>query len=261
MTTVTSYAHGVPSWLDLATPDPDAAKTFYAELFGWSYTDEPTNHPGVDYTMARSGGRATAGMMLLSDEMRAGGMPPVWSTYVTVDDLEATVARVEAAQGAVLQPPMEVMESGRMAVIADPSGAALGLWEARAHLGAEVVDEHGAFTWAELMTPDPEAVSGFYADVLGWQAQPAPMPGVDYLLFHVAGGNPNGVAGAMAPPADGIPAYWGVYFAVDDAEATVTRARELGAVVLLAPTVMPGVGTLATLQDPQGAAFSIMAAS
>lgn len=258
MTTMTSYVHGVPSWLDLATPDPAAAKSFYAELFGWTYTDEPTDQPGVDYTMARSGGRTTAGMMLLSDQMRAAGMPPVWSTYVTVDDLEATLAGVEDAGGAVLQPPMQVMDAGRMAVIADPAGASLCLWEARNHPGAEAVDEHGAFTWAELTTPDPTAVSGFYQQVLGWRAQPAPMPGMDYLLFHVEGGNPNGIAGAMAPPADDIPAFWGVYFNVDDVTATVTRASELGAVVLMAPTAMPGVGTLATLRDPQGAVFSLM---
>lgn len=258
MTTMTSYAHGVPSWLDLATPDPEAAKSFYGDLFGWTYRDEATDRPGIHYTMARSQGRTSAGMMLLSEQMQASGMPPCWSTYVTVDDLEATLATVEPAGGAIAQPAMDVMDAGRMAVIVDPSGASLCLWEARNHPGAEVVNEHGAFSWAELTTPDPAAVSDFYAAVLGWRAQPAPMPGVEYTLFHVDGADPNGIAGAMAPPAEGLPASWGVYFTVDDVGATVARASELGADVLLAPTAMPGVGTLATLRDPQGAAFSLM---
>ena len=135
MTTRTSYAHGVPSWLDLATPDPEAAKSFYAELFGWTYSDEATDHPGVHYTMAWSEGRTSAGMMLLSEQMQAAGMPPFWSTYVTVEDLASTLGRVEPAGGTVAQPAMDVMDAGRMAVIIDPAGASLCLWEARNHPG------------------------------------------------------------------------------------------------------------------------------
>lgn len=258
MTTMTSYPPGVPSWIDLATPDPSASKAFYAELFGWEYTDDPTDQPGVDYTMARKGGRSAAGMMLLSEEMAASGMPPVWTSYVTVDDLEATVEKVAPAGGTVMQPPMDVMDAGRMAVLADPSGAVICLWQAKAHIGAEVVNEHGALSWNELITPDPSAVTSFYADVLGWRSETAPMPNGEYTVFHVTGGNENGIAGAMAPPMPGMPAFWGVYFQSDDAAATVAAAKELGASVLMDATPMPGVGTLATLTDPQGATFSIM---
>lgn len=257
MTTVSSHPPGVPSWIDLATPDPSGSKAFYAELFGWDYDDQPTDQPGRDYTMARIGGRGAAGMMQLSDEMAASGMPPVWTTYVTVDDLEAAVARVEPAGGSVMQPPFDVMDSGRMAVVADPAGAVFSFWQPMAHIGAEVVNEHGALTWNELMTPDPSAVTQFYADVLGWTFQTAPMPSGEYTVFHVDGGSENGIAGAMQPPMS-MPAFWGVYFHVDDAAATVARAKELGAQVMMDATAMPGVGTLATLVDPQGAAFSVM---
>ena len=259
MTTMTSYPDGIPSWTDLATPDPTASKAFYGELFGWECTDEPTDQPGVDYTMARSGGRSAAGMRRLSEEMAASGMPPVWTVYITVGDLEATLAKVESAGGSVLQPPMDVMEAGRMAVVADPAGAVLALWEARQHIGAEVVNEPGALSWAELITPDPAAVAAFYAAVFGWTAQTAPMPSGEYTVFHVEGGNPQGIAGAMAPPMPGMPAYWGVYFQVDDTTATVAKAKALGAQVLMDATPMPGVGTLATITDPQGATFSLMA--
>lgn len=258
MTTIDHHPHGVPGWIDLATPDPAAARSFYTALFGWEYDEQPTDRPGVTYTMARRDGHAAAGMMLLSEEMAAAGMPPVWSTYVSVRDVDAAVAAVGPAGGTVLQPPMDVMDSGRMAVVNDPSGATLGLWQARAHIGAEVVNEHGALIWTELITPDPSAVAAFYAAVFGWRVETAPMPTGDYTVFFVEGGSEGGVAGAMAPPMPGMPTFWGVYFAVDDVAAAVERARQLGAKVLMEPTAMPGVGTLATLADPQGAVFSVM---
>jgi uncharacterized protein len=258
MTTMTAYPNGVPSWVDLATPDPDASRSFYAALFGWDYDVEPTDQPGSDYVMARKDGHSAAGMMQLSDQMAASGMPPVWSTYVSVGNVEAAVAKVTPAGGTVLQPPMDVMDAGRMAVVADPAGAVICMWQAEQHIGAEVVNEHGALTWTELITPDPAAVIPFYSEVFGWTAQTAPMPAGEYTVFHVAGGNENGIAGAVPPPMPGMPAFWGVYFNVDDAAATVAKARALGAQVLMEPTPMPGVGTLATLVDPQGAAFSVM---
>ncbi len=258
MTTMTSYPDGVPSWTDLATPDPVAAKAFYAELFGWEYGDEPTDRPGTDYAMARKGGQNAAGVMQLSEQMAASGMPPVWTTYVSVSDIDAAVATVEPAGGTVLQPPMDVMDAGRMAVLADPTGAVIALWQPRDHIGAEVVNEHGALTWNELLTPDPGRAAAFYEQVLGWSARTAPMPTGDYTVFFVPGGNESGIAGAMASPAPGMPAHWGVYFHVDDVEAAVTSARELGAQVMMEPTSIPQVGTFAALVDPQGAAFSLM---
>jgi predicted enzyme related to lactoylglutathione lyase len=257
MTTMTSYAHGVPSWIDLATPDPAASKAFYNSLFGWEYDDQPTDQGGA-YTMASLDGRSAAGMMQLSPEMAASGMPPVWSTYVNVDDIDVTAATAETAGGAVMQPPMDVMDQGRLAVITDPAGAVICLWEARSHIGAEVVNEHGAFSWSELITPDPEAVASFYGTMFGWTVETAPMPAGTYTVFHVAGGNENGIAGAMAPPMDGMPTFWGTYFNVDDAAATVSTAKELGAQIMMDATPMPGVGTLATIVDPQGAVFSVM---
>ncbi|HMQ25711.1 MAG TPA: VOC family protein [Acidimicrobiales bacterium] len=258
MTVMTSYPPGVPSWIDLATPDPEAAKSFYGALFGWEYSEEATDQPGVHYVMATKDGHSAAGMMLLSEEMAASGMPPVWSSYVTVTDVEATVAEVAPAGGTVLQPAMDVMEAGRMAVVADPAGAVICLWQAKEHIGAEVVNEHGALTWNELITPDPAAVAPFYAALFGWTTEAVPMEGDEYTLFRVDGGNEGGIAGAMAPPMPGMPAFWGVYFNVDDVGATVELAKGLGAQVLMDTTVMPGVGTLAALTDPQGAVFSLM---
>lgn len=260
MPTVTSYVHGTPSWIDLATPDPAASRAFYGALFGWTFDEEDTDRPGVTYTMCRKGESAAAGIMLLSDEMAASGMPPVWTTYVTVDDLEARVAKVAGAGGQVLQPPMDVMDAGRMAVLSDPTGAVVCLWEKKEHIGSEVINEHGALTWNELISSDVPAVAAFYAEVLGWTSETAPMPMGDYTVFFTPGGNERGIAGAMAPPMEGMPSFWGVYFAVDDCDATVAAATERGATVLAEPMDIPEVGRMAALLDPQGAAFSVMTA-
>lgn len=257
MPDVDAYVHGTPSWVDLATPDPEASTAFYGELFGWEYEANETDQPGRDYLMASKRGRSTAGLMQLTDEMAASGMPPVWTTYITVDDLEATVAKVGPAGGQVLQPPMDVMDAGRMSVISDPTGAVVCLWEKKEHPGAGVVNEHGALSWNELLSPDVPSAAAFFAEVLGWTSQTMPMPSGDYTVFFTPGGNENGIAGGMTPPME-MPSAWMVYFMVDDASATAAKVEQLGGTVLMPPTPMPGVGTLAAFLDPQGAAFSIM---
>ena len=257
MPDVDRYVHGTPSWVDLATPDPAAAKEFYGALFGWTFEENDTDQPGVTYTMASKRGRSVAGVMQLSEEMAASGMPPCWTSYVTVDDLEGTAAKVAPAGGQVLQPPMDVMEAGRMAVVADSTGAVLALWEPKEHIGAEVVNEHGALTWNELLSADVPTAAAFYAEVLGWTAETAPMPMGDYTVFRTPGGNESGIAGGMTPPME-MPSVWAVYFSVDDCAATVAAAEAAGATVLMPPTPVPEVGTMAALVDPQGAAFSIL---
>ncbi len=246
----------MPSYTDLATPDPAAAKEFYGALFGWEFDDQPAG-PDMTYTMCRKDGRTAAGMMELSPEMAQAGMPPVWSSYITVDDLEEATARVEPAGGQVMRPPMDVMDAGRMAVVADSTGAVICLWEVKESIGAEVVDEHGALTWNELLTPDPSKAAGFYADVVGWTAQTMPMPMGDYTVFFVAGGNENGIAGSMTPPME-MPPAWLVYFDVDDCDATAALATEKGATLMGQPMDIPGVGRIVPIMDPQGAMFAVM---
>ena len=144
MTTMTTYPHGVPSWIDLATPDPAASKAFYAELFGWEYSDEPTDQPGVEYTMAPLGGRDAAGIMQWTEQMAAAGMPPVWTSV-----RHRRRSRRDGGQGAARRRDGPATADrchgrGRMAVIADSTGAVLALWTARSHIGCGVVNEHGA---------------------------------------------------------------------------------------------------------------------
>lgn len=255
MPTRTSHAHGTPSWIDLSTTDPAAAQKFYGDLFGWSFEANPTD-TGSDYIMASLSDGAVAGLMQQPAEQAEMGLPSLWASYVTVDDVDATAATVEGAGGSVMAAPFDVMDAGRMAVIVDPAGAVICLWQPKESIGAEVVNEHGALIWNELISTDVDASTAFYANVLGWGMDPMPM-GPDappYSVFTVAG---EGIAGGMAPPMEGMPSFWGVYFGSDDCDATVAKAEELGATVV-APAMDIPVGRMAALQDPTGAMFSVI---
>jgi predicted enzyme related to lactoylglutathione lyase len=253
----TQYAPGTPSWTDLASPDIAASERFYGELFGWGFDEQATGDADNPYVMARQDGKDVAGMMKLSPEMQAGGMPPVWSTYVTVADVDASTAKVKELGGAVLNGPMDVMDAGRMTVAADPAGAVFCLWEPKGSIGAQIVNEPFSLSWNELMTPDIEAAKTFYGALFGWKAETMTTggDGPPYTVWMLGDG---GIGGAMPPPMEGLPAFWGVYFSVADCDATVAKAQELGAQVLNGPMDVPDVGRMAALMDPQGAAFSVI---
>lgn len=256
MTEITAYAAGTPCWADLTTPDPQAAQAFYAALFGWGF-EEPSADDESDYTMCLLRGKPVAGLQQLTEPMQAGGMPPVWASYVAVDDAATTATTAASAGGRIFLPPRQVARAGTMAIIIDSTGAVLCLWQADQHAGAALAGEHGTVCWTELMTHDVAAAASFYAEVLGWSATTVPMPTGDYTIFNTPGGDERGVAGAMPPPVE-MPAAWGVYFQVDDLAATCALATSSGAAVLFGPSVVPGVGTIATVADPQGAVFSLL---
>jgi hypothetical protein len=250
----TEYAHGTPSFIDLSTTDPDAAKEFYGALFGWSYEDNPTDVGGT-YTMCSKDGKAAAGLQQQPAEQAEMGIPPLWASYVTVDDVDAAAAKVQGAGGGIMAPPFDVMEAGRMAVITDPTGAVICLWQAGENIGSEVVNEHGALTWNELVSPDVATAADFYREVFGWETETMDMgPMGEYTVFTLDG---EQVAGGMAPPMEGMPPHWGVYFNVDDCDGTVAAAKAAGATVLAEPTDAPP-GRMAAMADPQGAMFAVI---
>jgi hypothetical protein len=255
----TKYAPGIPSYTDLASPDFEASKKFYGALFGWDFVDQDTGDPNIPYAMITQGGKTVAGLRFLSPEMRMGGMPTVWSTYVTVESIDDSVKKAMNLDGALLAPAMEVMDAGRMGVISDPLGAVFCIWEPRNSIGAELVNEPVSMTWNELITPDPKKVEAFYGGLFGWKAETNPMgdTGRDYTVWVPEGGE-HGIAGAMKPPMEGMPTFWGVYFSVADTDATAAKAEEQGATVLAGPMDIPDVGRFATLTDPQGATFSVL---
>ena len=250
----TEYAQGTPDWVDLQTTDQSAAKQFYASLFGWSYDDNPMPQGGV-YSMATVNGETVAAIAPMPPGAPEG-MPSMWNTYIAVDDVDVAVEKVATAGGQVLMGPVDIGDAGRMAFVADPTGPAVGLWQANRHIGATLVSEPGALIWNELITDNPDSALAFYEAVVGLTHSPMEMaPGQNYTLLKVGG---TDVGGCMEPPMPGVPNHWHVYFAVDDADATATKAVEGGGQVMVEPFDIPSVGRSAVLTDPQGAVFSVL---
>lgn len=250
-----SYEHGTPSWIDLSTTDPDAAQAFYGPLLGWDFETNPTPEGGK-YTMASRKGKTTAGMMQQPAEQAQMGIPSLWNTYITVDDINAAVGKVEGAGGSVMMPPMEVMDAGSMAVVVDPSGAVVCMWQANQHIGSELVNEPGALIWNELITDNGDAAKPFYQEVFGLGIIDQDMGEGNVYSMLTQGETP--IAGVMPPPMEGMPNHWSVYFAVEDADAAVAKATELGGTVLGEVMDVPSVGRMVPIQDPQGAVFVAM---
>jgi uncharacterized protein len=246
----TSHPAGTFSWSDLQTDDLDRAKSFYADLFGWSYNDIPIGDGSV-YSMARVQGHSVAGLGERQDE----SIPPHWNCYVTVDDVNASAARAGELGANVIAPPFDVFDAGRMAAFADPQGAILSIWQPRESIGAELVNEVGALTWNDLMSPDISASSDFYRGLFGWDISEIEGAGGQYWSI-TNNGRMNG--GIMPTPEGGHPA-WNLYFAVEDVDAAIAKASELGGSTIAPAMDVPNGTRFAVLGDPSGAVFSVAA--
>jgi predicted enzyme related to lactoylglutathione lyase len=250
-----TFAPGTPIWIDLGTPDLEASTRFYSQLFGWQAEDtgEQTGH----YTMMRQDGKAVAAI----GPLMSPSQPTAWSTYVSTPNAEETARKVTEAGGQVLSAPMQVMEEGTMAVFADPTGAALAVWQPGRMKGAELVNKPNSLSWNELATRDMAAATAFYTKVFPWTAKTSDMPdGGQYTEWQIDGKSIGGgmTMGSMYP--DSVPAHWLVYFAVANTDETVKRAQELGATVM-SPAMDIPQGRMAVLSDPHGAAFAVIALS
>jgi len=249
------YAPGTPSWVDLATPDVDDAARFYGELFGWEAQETGTIEETGGYRFFLSNGKKVAGVSPLMQD----GQPVVWSTYFATDDVDALAARVTEFGGQSFFEPMDVMDAGRMGFFAHPAAGAFGGWQPGNHKGAELVNEPVSLAWNTLITPAPEDAAAFFGLVFGLATETQRFGGDEYVLFMLGD---HAVGGLMSPPPgmpEGTPAFWGVSFAVENADATAARAVERGGTMLSEPMDMPGIGRIATVTDPWGASFSVAA--
>jgi predicted enzyme related to lactoylglutathione lyase len=249
-----AWAQGTPAWIDLMVPDRLAAQAFYGPLFGWEF--EVGGPETGFYTMAVKHGQPVAG---LGEPMEGQpAPPPAWTTYLAVDDADATIERVRAAGGTVLMEPMGVMEFGRMAVVADPTGAVVGLWQSGAHTGANLVNEPGALIWSEAVSDDLAPAREFYGSVFAYGFEEMNAPGMDYVMVSLPGTDRavGGLGGKGTLP-DGAPPHWRTYFAVADTDATAARAVELGGHILDGPSDSP-YGRIAHLSGPSGELFTLM---
>jgi uncharacterized protein len=274
------FPHGVPCWVDTAQPDPEAAVSFYKELLGWEFQDRmPADSPGR-YFVAQLGGRDIAAV-----GSQPEGSPPeaVWDTYIEVDSADDAAARVKEAGGTVVMEPFDVLDSGRMAICADPYGALFRVWQANKHKGAQLVNAPGSWNWSNLETSELEGSVAFYGSVFGWESDIVDFgqgsvamcrrPGYgdfleqydpDLRTRQADAGAPSGFEDAVAwivPLSDDGSAgkaspHWSITFSVDDTDSVAERARDLGGTILVPPVDTPPV-RVAILSDPQGAVFSV----
>ncbi|HXM56799.1 MAG TPA: VOC family protein [Candidatus Dormibacteraeota bacterium] len=244
------HAPGTPIWVDMSSADPSASAAFYTALFGW--TADEANEEYGGYRMLRQDGKMVAG---LGPQMAPG--PTVWTTYVKVADADATAAKVEAAGGKVLMAPMDVGPQGRMAIIQDPSGGVVGMWQTGEHKGAELFNTPVSVSWNELNTRDVEGSKGFYSQVFGWQPRTSGEGAQAYTEWLVDGRSVGGMMDITGRAPEAVPPHWLTYFAVTDCAATVEKAQSLGAQVFVPPMTIPQ-GKFAVLADPQGAAFAVI---
>jgi uncharacterized protein len=256
MSHIDSHPPGSFCWLELATTDQAAAKTFYSSLFGWAPADMPLG-PGEVYTIFRLEDRDAAAGYTMFPEQRSQGVPPNWMLYISVASADDAAKRTKQAGGTVLKDAFDVGESGRMAVLQDPTGAAFAVWQANKSQGIGIAHVDGTLCWADLSTPDPQRASKFYGDLFGWQMMTEDEdPEHDYL--HIKNGE-HFIGGI--PPAKyhnaNAPAHWLAYILTSNCDQTADKAKQLGAAIYLPPTTVENVGRMAVVADPQGAVFAL----
>jgi uncharacterized protein len=255
MTTATSTLLGRPVWYELMTTNPAAAETFYRKVIGW--TSAPFDQSPNPYTtFKRSGDVGVAGLMQTPQGMN---MPPFWSMYIAVPDLDKAAAHVKQLGGSELSGVIDVPTVGRMQMLKDPQGAAFYIIQpAPREERPEAPPQVGEASWHELMTTDAEAAMKFYSEVFGWQPSEAMDMGEmgKYQMFN----RPIGMIGGMMnkpPQLASVPPNWAIYFLVDDLDAAVQRIIENGGKILNGPMEVPGGDRIVNAMDPQGAAFSL----
>jgi uncharacterized protein len=289
------YTPGVPCWVDASQPDPEAALDFYGGLFGWEFEDVMPPSSEGKYFIARKEAKSSS-IFDTSGDLRSGDVaavrsipeatPPtaIWSTYFWVDSAAEAASKVRAAGGDVVKEPFDFMDACRMAMFTDPEGAAFGVWEAKEHKGARLVNDPGALVFNGLNSRDVQGARSFYGSLFGWQtgaigggAEGWTLPGYgDWLEREhhpglrkqmAAAGAPEGfedVVASIIPIAGDqpdTPPHWSVTFAVADADATAAKATELGGKVIVPPFDAPWSTATYTIRvtvigDPQGATFS-----
>jgi uncharacterized protein len=250
------YQHGVPCWVAAVHPHPDAAAEFYAQLFGWETEDLMEDESGESYIVCTLRGRDVAA--LVSPGPAPKPPEPVWGTHMWVDSADSATARALDVGGTVIAEPFDSPGGGRVAVLADPAGAAFCLWEPQGRHGAQLVNEPSAWAMSMLTTPEPEDAAAFYGEVFGWKTQPFG-PATLFRQPGYVGGEPEqpvprDVVAVMAP-GEG-PAAWRPDFWVDDIADVVDQATTLGGTTIVPPYDIPNMKQ-AILTDPQGAPFSV----
>ena len=242
-------------WYDLITPDPDGALKFYGEVVGWTPKPVPPA-----YTILEAQGSGVGGVMTLTDEMRAAGVPPCWTGYILVEDVDRSLKTLQALGGGLRREPADIPNVGRFAVATDPQGAVFLLFQQAQDMTPPEVDPGapGRCGWRELMTTNWEKSFAFYSEMFGWTKDQAVDMGEmgTYQTFAIHGRQSGGMMNM--PPQCPSP-FWGYYFNVDSADAAAARITGAGGSVRMGPTEVPGGQWIVQAVDPQGAHFALVA--
>jgi predicted enzyme related to lactoylglutathione lyase len=254
----TDFSTGSPNWLDLGSPDTEAASAFYGAVFGWRFASAGPEAGG--YGFFQVDGKTVAALGPLTEE----GASSAWMIHFKADDIEATVSAVRAGGGVVRMKPMDVMGEGWLAQATDPQGAEFALWQPGRTAGLGIASAPNTLVWAELHVPDPAAAIGFYEGLFGWRSQDMTVPGMTYRVLSTKDGDQQDASfGGVAPTGDGAGdgaerPRWVPYFHTEDVDATVAAARSHGGSVLMPAADVPEVGRISWVADPFGAAFALL---
>jgi uncharacterized protein len=253
MPTRETAPNGAPCWVDLMTSDVDRARAFYGELFGWQ-SDDPNPEFGGYFNFSKDGILVAGGMPAMPE----AGPPNIWSVYLATDDARKAVETATANGGQIIADAMDVHDLGTMAVITDSAGAVIGMWQPGTHQGFGILGEPGTPAWFELLTKDHASATAFYRNVFGWDT--STLHDTDEFRYTTANHGEDQVAGVMDAAAflpDDVPSHWSVYFAVENADATLAKIVELGGSIEQPAEDTP-YGRLATAADPMGARFKLL---
>ncbi|MGW1991636.1 VOC family protein [Embleya sp. NPDC001921] len=249
----TDYVTGAPNWLDLGSPDTEAAAAFHTAVFGWDFQSAGPDAGG--YGLFTQDGKTICGIGPLTEE----GASSAWTVYFKTPDADATARAARQAGGTVRVEPFDVMEMGRMSPLTDPAGAEFAIWQPGTFQGSELVGKPNSLSWVELHGVELGVATSFYGGLFGWRAQAFEMPAMTYTVLSTAEGEQQDASfGGVVPDPNGQDPHWIAYFEVADADDIVAKARQHGGTVLMPAADVPQVGRLAWLADPFGAPFAII---
>ncbi|MFE5556091.1 VOC family protein [Streptomyces sp. NPDC056544] len=252
----TDFTTGSPNWLDLGSPDTEAAAAFYGAVLGWEFVSAGPEAGG--YGFFQVDGKTVAALGPLTEE----GATSAWMQHFMTPDIQATATAVTAGGGTVRMEPGDVMGEGWLAQFTDPQGAEFACWQPGKTAGLQLTSADNTLVWTELHVPDPVSDIAFYAGVFGWRSAEMPAPGMTYRVLSTADGDQQDASfGGVAPflgEGGEEQARWVPYFASADVDATVAAAKAGGGTVIMPATDLPEVGRIAWLADPAGAVFALL---
>ncbi len=256
MAVVTRFDEGFFCWADLATTNTEIAKVFYCGLFEWQVQEVPTDGE-MPYIMLLKDAVPVCAMYEM-DDAEAESASSYWQSYIAVDDIDAVCERAAALGGDIIMDPMDVMEAGRMALIQDPEGAVMALWESHQASSVRILEE-GAIGWNELYVDNTEAAGNFYSALFGWQRESYPIAeeSMLYTEFKHQGDAVGGML-QIQEEWEGVPPHWAIYFQVDDLDEALERLENLGGTIATEIMEAEGVGDFVVVQDPMGAHFMLI---